>query len=104
MWNNITPEDFEQAREQLELRREETLRKHAEEISALDAEQTDVETLDRMVTEFSRKFKIAAVSSPETSGVEEPAMPSDTEEESTDSTQPAPLYLSAHQIWPSRVA
>ena len=102
MWNNITPADFDQAREQLEFRREETLRKHAEEISGLDAEQADVETLDRMVTEFARKFK--AISSSESSGAEEQAMPSNTDEGSTDSTEPAPLYLSAAQIWPARVA
>jgi len=42
MWNNITPADFEEAREELQLRREETLRKHAGEISVLDAEQADV--------------------------------------------------------------
>jgi hypothetical protein len=103
MWNNITPADFEEAKEELQLRREETLRKHAEEISVLDAEQADVETLDRMVTEFAEKFKIAAISSSETSGAEEQATPSNTDEASTDSIEPAPLYLSA-QSWQSRVA
>ena len=46
MWNNITPADFDEAREQMELRLEETQRKHAEEISVLDAEQAGVETLE----------------------------------------------------------
>jgi len=103
MWNNITPADFEEAREELQLRREETLRKHAGEISVLDAEQADVEALDRMVAEFAVKFKIAAISSSETSGAEEQATPSNTEA-STDSMEPAPLYLSAAQSWQSRVA
>jgi predicted phage gp36 major capsid-like protein len=104
MWNNITPADFEEAREELQLRREETLRKHAEEISALDAEQADVESLDRMVTEFAEKFKIAATSSSETSDDEEQAMPGNTDEASTDEMEPAPLYLSAAESWQSRVA
>ena len=72
MWNNITPADFEEAREELQLRCEETLRKHAEEISVLDAEQADVESLDRMVTEFAEKFKIAATSVISTRNVERP--------------------------------
>jgi hypothetical protein len=104
MWNNITPADFEEAREELQLRREETLRKHAEEISALDAEQADVESLDRMVTEFAEKFKIAATSSSETSDDEEQAMPGNTDEASTTEMEPAPLYLSAAESWQSRVA
>jgi hypothetical protein len=104
MWSNITPADFEEAREELQLRREETLRKHAEEISGLDAEQADVETLDRMVTEFAQKFKIAALSSFETSGAEEHAMTSNTDEGSTDSKEPAPLDLSGAQSWQLRVA
>jgi hypothetical protein len=104
MWNNITPADFEEAREELQLRREETLRKHAAEISVLDAEQADVETLDRMVAEFAQKFKIAAILPSGASGAEEQATPSNTDEASTDSMEPAPLYLSAVQSWQSRVA
>ena len=104
MWHQVKPADFDRANEQLNLRREETLRRHAEEISVLDAEQADVEALDRMVAEFAEKFKIAAVSPSDSSGAEEPEMPGDTDEESTDSMDPEPRYLSATQIWPSRVA
>ena len=111
MWSNITRADLDQAKERLKIRCEETLRRHAEEISDLDAEQADVETLDRMVTEFSRKFKIAAISSSESSGAEEQALPSNTDEASTDSDEgstdsmePASLYPPMPQLWPSRVA
>jgi len=104
MWNNVTRADFDQAKVQLKLRREETLRRHAEEISVLDADKADVETLDRMVAEFARKFKIAAVSPSNSSGAEEQAMPGDANEGSTDPTAPAPRYPLAAQIWPARVA
>ena len=104
MWHHVKRADFERANEQLNLRREETLRRHAEEIGALDAEQADVEALDRMVAEFAQKFKIAAVSPSDSSGAEEQVMPGDTDEESIPSTAPAARYLSATQIWPSRVA
>lgn len=104
MWHQVKRADFDRANEQLNLRREETLRRHAEEISVLDAEQAEVEALDQMVAQFAQKFKIAAVSPSDSSGAEGEVMPSDTDDGSTDSTAPAPRYLSATQIWPSRVA
>ena len=99
MWHNVTRADFDQAQEQLKLRREETLRRHAEEISVMDAEQAEVETLDRMVAEFARKFKIAA-----SSVAEAQTMPGAATEGSTGPTAAAPPYTSVAQVWPSRVA
>ena len=104
MWHNVTRADLDQAKEQVKLRREETLRRHAEEISVLDAERADVETLDRMVAEFSRKFKIAVSSPSNSSAAEEQARFGGANEGSNDPTAPAPRYPSAAQVWPSRVA
>jgi hypothetical protein len=104
MWHQVKRADFDRVNEQLKLRREETLRRHAEEISILDAEQAEVEALDGMVAKFARQFKTAAVSPSDSSDREEQVMPGDADEGATASTEPAPRYLSATQIWPSRVA
>src|SRR5436190_5997851 len=46
MWEQITQADIEQARTALNLRRAETLRRHAEEIQDLDAHLQDIEQFE----------------------------------------------------------
>jgi hypothetical protein len=96
----VTRADFDQAQEQVKIRREETLRRHAEEISVLDADQADVETLVCLVAEFARKFKIGANSPSYSSAAEAQVMPGDANEGSA----PAPRYSPVAQVRPSRVA
>jgi hypothetical protein len=56
MWNRLKQVDIEQARQQLDLRRDEALRKHAEEMQILAADQAAIDTLDHLAGDFSRKF------------------------------------------------
>ena len=65
MWDNLSTADIEQAKQQLKLRREQILSKHLEEIRGIDAEQTEIETLDRLAEAFARKFKDMTVPAPE---------------------------------------
>jgi hypothetical protein len=60
MWDKLTPADIHNARQQLGRRREEMLRRHAEELAAVDADNTEIETLQRLVSRFVEKFNVAA--------------------------------------------
>ena len=63
MWKNLTPADLEQAKRQLQQRRQEMLSRQAEERQGLEAEHAGVETLDRMADNFVQKF-MAVMKSP----------------------------------------
>ena len=52
MWEKITKSDIQGARTQLGLKRAEMLRRHAEELSDLDAQLQDIERFDRIVAAF----------------------------------------------------
>jgi hypothetical protein len=56
MWDLLKQTDIEQAKQELKLRRSETLRRHAEESQILDAAQAELETLNRLVDAFAQKF------------------------------------------------
>ena len=56
MWDLLKKTDIEQAKQELELRRAETLRRHAEECQILDADQVELETLNHLVDIFTQKF------------------------------------------------
>src|SRR5438270_13739890 len=56
MWEQITHVDIEQARTALNLRRAETLRRHAAEIQDLDAHLQDIEQLEQVVAAFVEKY------------------------------------------------
>jgi hypothetical protein len=57
MWDRLKQADIEQAKLQLDLRRNATLQKHAEEMQILAADQAAIETLNHLANAFSRKFK-----------------------------------------------
>ena len=59
MWNVLKPSDLAQAKETLEARRGDLLRRHAEEIENLAAEQADIDTLRRLAAAFCDKFNVA---------------------------------------------
>jgi hypothetical protein len=52
MWDNLSPADIERAKEQLTLQRDAVLKRHAEELSVLDADQNEIETLDQLIAAF----------------------------------------------------
>jgi hypothetical protein len=64
MWDKLSRADFENARQQLNLRREETLRRHAEELQALDNDHAEVEELERLIGTLFTKFHVLAGSHP----------------------------------------
>jgi hypothetical protein len=60
MWDVLKPTDIAAAQRQLEERRADLLRRHAEEAAGLAAEEADLDTLERLAAAFSGKFKKAA--------------------------------------------
>jgi hypothetical protein len=57
VWDQLTPADLERAKNELGTRRAEVLARHAEEIKGLDAEQTQLETLEQAIDAFLQKMK-----------------------------------------------
>jgi len=63
MWDKLSRAELEAARQQLKSHREEMLRRHAEELSALESDQSAIEKLDDLIDTFAKKFKNATTSS-----------------------------------------
>ncbi len=59
MWQLLKQSDIAQAKQQLRLRVDETLRRHADEMKSLDSDHAELERLNRLLDDFSRKFKTA---------------------------------------------
>ena len=59
VWDQLTRADVERVKRELGLRRAELLSRHADELRALDAQQTEIDTLEQTVDAFARKFNIA---------------------------------------------
>jgi hypothetical protein len=64
MWDVLKPTDLECARRELNERRAELLRRQASEMAALQADEADLEALDRLAAAFAGKFKKAAAPTP----------------------------------------
>jgi hypothetical protein len=83
MWEQLRPADIERAKRRLTIQRGDLLRRHAEELKTLDAEQTEVDTFERLVAAFAEKHlapsasEIAATGEMKTPGIEsgEPSTP-----------------------------
>ena len=56
MWDTLSRADIEAARQQLQSRREEMCRRHAEELGAVERDQVEIEKLDQLISAFSKKF------------------------------------------------
>ncbi|SRR6266550_120552 len=65
MWEQLTPADIERVKHRMVALRGEILKRHAEELKALDAEQTEIATFERLVAAFASKHLSSAASSPE---------------------------------------
>jgi iron-sulfur cluster repair protein YtfE (RIC family) len=59
MWDNITSSDIEQAKHHLNLRRAETVSRHAEEIKVLDADHAELDQLVHVIEAFTSKHQNA---------------------------------------------
>ncbi len=60
MWDQLTPSDIERAKSEIGERRAEMLARHAEELKGLDADQSQLETLELAIASFLRKFNAPA--------------------------------------------
>ena len=58
MWEKLTRADVEHAKRGIANRRSEILARHAEELKALDAEQSEIDVIERAIDAFVSKFKI----------------------------------------------
>jgi hypothetical protein len=57
VWDQLTPGDIERVKNELGERRTEMLARHAEELKGLEAEQSQLETLEQAIEMFLRKAK-----------------------------------------------
>ena len=62
VWETITRADLERAKTKLAHSRAEMLRRHAEELKALDAEQVEIESLEQLISIFARTYLSSEVS------------------------------------------
>jgi hypothetical protein len=56
MWDKLTPSDIERATQELGVRRNDMLARHAAALNELDADQAQLETLEQAIDAFVRKF------------------------------------------------
>jgi hypothetical protein len=59
VWDQLTPGDIQNAKNELAGRRTEMLTRHAEELKAVDGDQAQLDTLAEAIELFARKFKPA---------------------------------------------
>ena len=55
MWEQITRADMDRAKHRIAIQRRVMLKKHAEQLQALEAEGSEIEALERMVAAFATK-------------------------------------------------
>src|ERR1051325_11089690 len=55
MWEQITRADMDRAKHRVAIQRRVMLKKHAEELQALEAEGSEIEALERLVAAFATK-------------------------------------------------
>ena len=63
MWDRLSHADLEAVKQQLKGRREEILRRHAEELTSLESDRAEIEKLDQLIDAFAKKFQTATRSS-----------------------------------------
>jgi hypothetical protein len=54
-WKKLTPKEIEQARRHMAREREAALSRHAVELKELDAQQHEIDKLERLITAFAQK-------------------------------------------------
>ena len=65
MWSTLSRIDLETVKRQLTSRREQMLRRHAEELEALNIDTAELEALDQLIGAFTEKFKPGTIGIPE---------------------------------------
>ena len=69
MWDHLTPGDIERVKHRLAVSRAEMLSRHAEELKELDAQQDDLEALERLVSGFAQKYLASDTASSNADGI-----------------------------------
>jgi hypothetical protein len=62
-WDRLTPTHIERAKHELGTRRAEMLARQAEELNALDADQSEIDTLAQAIDAFVEKFNLPSAAS-----------------------------------------
>jgi hypothetical protein len=60
MWDKLTAGDLERVKRGLATRRAEILARHAEELKALEADQNEIDAIEKAIAVFTQKFKLAS--------------------------------------------
>jgi hypothetical protein len=60
MWDKLTAADFERIKRGLATRRSEMLARHAEELKGLEAQQSEIDAIEKAIVAFTQKFKLAS--------------------------------------------
>ena len=58
MWDKLTAADIEQVKRGLATRRSEILARHAEELKALEADQNEIDIIEKAIAAFAHKFNL----------------------------------------------
>jgi hypothetical protein len=58
VWDQLTPGDIQNAKNELAARRAEMLARHEAELKAIDADQGQLDSLAEAIELFARKFKL----------------------------------------------
>ena len=59
MWDKVSAADLERVKRVLSSRRSELLARHAEELKALEAEEAEIDGIERAIASFTQKFKLS---------------------------------------------
>lgn len=60
VWEQLTPQDIERAKSELDSRRDEMLARHAEELRSLDDDRSQLDGLEQAIAAFLQKFTPAS--------------------------------------------
>jgi len=61
MWDKRTAADLERVKQGLTTRRSEMLARHAEELKSLEAEQSEIDAIEKAIAVFTQKFRPASI-------------------------------------------
>src|SRR5438876_10254573 len=70
MWDRISCAELEATKEELRTRRREMIRRDAEELQAIDQDQSEIEAFDQLIGAMANRFKIGRSGRYELGGVE----------------------------------
>jgi hypothetical protein len=97
MWEQITRADMDRAKHRIAIQRRVMLKKHAEELQALEADGSEIEALERMVAAFATKHLASS-----SAGVDNPLSLAKTEA-AVESSEPPEREQPPEQVAPPQL-